>query len=301
MDPTSCPNERPVLHDPYLDEPLELVPGTFDVGGLAVDDTHVYFTDRASGRVLRASKDSGRLETVATGQENPFDIVVDDVAVYWSDQTVRGGLRKASKSTFEVKLLQPDAVASAFALAQDHNYLYWASLMVNAIQRMPKAGGLVQTLASDQPGAQGISLEGDATFWVNYGSDEVLRMPKAGGKPEVLASGPNVHFPRSTIADCRALYVSVGNYGERIVTFSRDENRPLGDFPIGGSLALDAEFLYVRSTASLEAISRTTGRRSILSDHATAVGGGSTRVAIDDKYVYFEGGGPIWKRSKLAN
>ena len=52
---------------------------------LAVDDTHLYFTDTDGGLVVRAPKNGGPTETIAQGQPRPVAIAVDETNVYWAN------------------------------------------------------------------------------------------------------------------------------------------------------------------------------------------------------------------------
>jgi len=63
---------------------------------IALDATHVYIADDEGGVIARVPKAGGAVETLATGQPFPFDIAVDDVAVYWiSESTAQ--VRKVAK------------------------------------------------------------------------------------------------------------------------------------------------------------------------------------------------------------
>ena len=80
----------------------------FDSGTLAIDDTHAYWINRASGRVYRAHRDGGTPEIFAEGfrfadetehqvglsRDNGQRLVLDDAAAYVSD---RDGLYRVTK------------------------------------------------------------------------------------------------------------------------------------------------------------------------------------------------------------
>jgi hypothetical protein len=57
------------------------------IGDIAVDGGYVYFTSYKTGNdgtVSRVSADGGNIEVLASGQNQPAGIAVDDVSVYWS-------------------------------------------------------------------------------------------------------------------------------------------------------------------------------------------------------------------------
>lgn len=65
--------------------PTTLCTLTSDTLGMAVDGSHVYFTDSDGGLVVRVPKTGGPQETVAHGQARPVAIAVDDTRVYWAN------------------------------------------------------------------------------------------------------------------------------------------------------------------------------------------------------------------------
>ena len=52
---------------------------------LALDASHVYWTDARRGLVLRVAKAGGEPEILARDQQSPGEIVRDADSVYWID------------------------------------------------------------------------------------------------------------------------------------------------------------------------------------------------------------------------
>jgi hypothetical protein len=75
---------------------LELLDGIGGAYVIDLDQTHVYAANGADGDIYRIPKDGGTPEVLATGEPYPFDIVVDDDAVYWTSE-VASTLTKVAK------------------------------------------------------------------------------------------------------------------------------------------------------------------------------------------------------------
>jgi hypothetical protein len=71
-----------------------LVSGQSFPTGIAIDQTHVYWTSRSEGKVLRVPKDGGAPpldpELVAEGQRSPGAIVAGLGAIFWVNEGERG-------------------------------------------------------------------------------------------------------------------------------------------------------------------------------------------------------------------
>lgn len=63
---------------------IELVSMSGATSGLALTDTHVYFTVPSTGEIRRVPKEGGDNELIEGGQAEVDPIAVDDYAVYWA-------------------------------------------------------------------------------------------------------------------------------------------------------------------------------------------------------------------------
>jgi len=81
---------------PRGDTTLELLDGVGGAYVIDLDATHVYAANGPDGEIFRIPKDGGTPEVLATGQQYPFDIVVDDEAAYWSSE-IDASLAKVAK------------------------------------------------------------------------------------------------------------------------------------------------------------------------------------------------------------
>ena len=67
-------------------------------GGIAVDDTSVYWTNWVSdGAVMQMPLSGGTPTTLAPAQNRPWGVAVDATSVYWTTNTgSRGGVMKVT-------------------------------------------------------------------------------------------------------------------------------------------------------------------------------------------------------------
>ena len=81
--------------------------------------------------------------------------------------------------------------SKAWGLALDQSFVYWTTLeLAGTVRRAPLDGGLVQTIASDEPQPFDIAVADGIVFWCTAGTvSQVMKAPTAGGMKEILATG----------------------------------------------------------------------------------------------------------------
>jgi hypothetical protein len=260
--------------------------------GIAVDQSHVYFTtlgpmtvayNYPNGAVWRVAKGGGTPTLIASSQSSPWSVAVDTTShVYWSS----GGTYSDSGSSLV------------------YNY-------DGAIRRAPKTGGSATTLAAYLAEPVAIAFTGwggsygSEIVWVNRGGFDQSKggvMRWAGSSAVSLTSGQP--FPMGVAADLNHAYYSVNNGGIRRVPLLNSGQSPtiLKDATGGGSsqgLAVDASFVYWTETGdgSLRKVALTGGTMTNLTG---SLGGIPLGLAIDQDAIYWvsESSGAV---RKLAN
>ncbi|MEQ9325199.1 MAG: hypothetical protein RIF41_38895 [Polyangiaceae bacterium] len=69
----------------------------------------------------------------------------------------------------------------------DTTHLYYVNASTS-VQRIPKAGGTPETLASNQPGPDRLAVDDTHVYWRNAYGGAVMRVSKLGGMPEVVVA-----------------------------------------------------------------------------------------------------------------
>jgi hypothetical protein len=156
---------------------------TTDAFGVAVDATHVYWTDREQHNVRRralATLDQNLpAEQIDTGGM-PRHITTDGDRVYWV--TEDGFVMSHAKAPGGATTMLAANQTGAFNIIADDQYVYWTrNIKDGNVSRVPKGGGPVEDLATGQKYPLGLAQECGTVYWTNqndYGPGEIVRITK---------------------------------------------------------------------------------------------------------------------------
>ncbi|MBW2452919.1 MAG: hypothetical protein JRI68_00315 [Deltaproteobacteria bacterium] len=144
--------------------------GHQDLGGLCLDDERVYFTDRSAGLVLALPLFGGPVQYLAVTQDQPATIAVDDTRLYWTTATAVMSLAIDEPEADP----EPEVVAAQLSapnwLTAAGGHVYWSSAAAGTVSRAPKAGGDVDTIATNQSEPGALVVDAVAAYWITYGT-----------------------------------------------------------------------------------------------------------------------------------
>lgn len=157
--------------------------------GIAVDAGNVYFTDAQgpTGKVVRVPlQKGGSPVTLADGQYLPSAIAVDGPNVYF---TTSYNLKKVPVAGGPVVDLAPSEDAGYAQIAIDATHVYWTNYTwEGSTMRIPKAGGMPETLDSGDQWPSGIVVHNGQVYWSALSDNVIKQAPVAGGPATVFAS-----------------------------------------------------------------------------------------------------------------
>ncbi|WP_437781052.1 ABC transporter permease [Sorangium sp. So ce1097] len=159
--------------------------------GIAVDATHVYWSDYLAHQILRKPKDplGATAEVFAETNGSPTEVLLADGVVYW---VTDGNGAVQSKATGAALDAPPftytvDATAVPKSIAVDDEFVYWTVYMNShgegEVRRAHIGMGDTTTLATGEPYFFEIAIDCGSIYWSinNLEADEettVLTMPK---------------------------------------------------------------------------------------------------------------------------
>jgi hypothetical protein len=199
-------------------------------GGIAVDATYVYYTDRWGDAVMRVAKAGGAPVTLAPRQTSPDALAINATHVCWTndgdEDDDQGPLTPAGVVCMSKGGGAPVTVASGAAIywliAMDDGTVYSTpgdGSGAASIIAVSTSGGATVTLASGFPA--GLAVDATEVYWTDSpeqsGMGTVMAVPKTGGRPVGLAHAQLI--PGGVAVDPSRVY------------WTNDPNDPAGNGP----------------------------------------------------------------------
>jgi hypothetical protein len=173
-----------------LGAPVDVATGQVYVFGIAVDATHVYWTDAgtvsldyADGALRRAPRTGGMVETLLSDLDLPHAVAVSADEIYWSTLAtpvgmIPGGLFRMPKAGGTVEnLLGPveiyGMVADTANVWATHAGTPAATFTDGALYRIP-LGGAAVIAAGSRGRPWGVASDGTSAFWCDNGTPPVF-------------------------------------------------------------------------------------------------------------------------------
>jgi hypothetical protein len=227
-------------------------------GGVAVDNTQVYWTVDSGNTVLRRSVGGGGIWTVASGQNIPWTIALDSQNVYWATYLAPDGGAGANVVSAPITGGAPVTIASGqvapASIGLTSTDVYWTNYGGSMVMRAPMGGGgVVTTLVNgglpdgSSNGAGGLAMGPATVYWTAAGPTNaeglVMSVALDGGTPTTVASGQNgVNLMTS---DANNLYWTNGSGSVVTLPFGGGVPTTLATGQAGpGNIAVDSTTVY---------------------------------------------------------
>jgi hypothetical protein len=178
-----------------------LATGETQPAGIALDSSNVYWRNAGGGSIRTVRINGGMAaQNVVTGIGIGFDVAVDVMTVYWSDDT---GVSSAPKFTGTPKTLLSSVRAQNLAL--DSGHIYWTtdrggtspSLVSYTFSNMTSSN-----LAVGVDTSYGVAVDAANVYW--SGQNGVYKVPLGGGTNTTLAT---YFYPADIAIDATYVYV----------------------------------------------------------------------------------------------
>ena len=163
--------------------------------------------------VLRAGKDGTGVSIIAQTASTVIDLVVDDDSLYYRDSDTV--FRLPHTGTTSTTLFTAETGSFINGLRLDDDYVYWTVAPPNTaagkVQRIAKAGGTVETLATGLGQPAGLAIDTTDVYFIDpgvgtsAGSGTIQRVAlPGGGTPTVLVK--DLASPLSVLVTATHVY-----------------------------------------------------------------------------------------------
>ena len=299
--------------------------------GIAVHAGNVHWVD-SSGTVMSVPAGGGTPATLASGQNGPSSIAVDDRNVYWtnagdldcsSQSSVCGPNPDGSIVSVPIGGGAPKTLASGLcgphSIAIDGSNVYFADGGDGLVAKVAKTGGSPVVIANSQPLVGSVAVDATSVYWTATDTQglhgSLLRAPIAGGASTVVASG---WPPLLEGSGCGDSVQSLATDGVRVywAAGASDISANVLSAPIGGgsvvtlvargdpgsnapgTLAIDASYVYWSDGQAFHKTPLGGGASSEVAVFDEGIAAEPQGFALDDKNLYWTDSLGVWSTPK---
>lgn len=144
----------------------------YDVCGVAIDASHIYWASAAGNEIGRANIDgTDPIYNFISGASEPCGVAVDSKHIYWAN---RGGVSigRATLDGREVQQGFATGMHRPCGVAVDNSFVYWGSFLEDAVGRAElhesQAGPAEAEFVREADGACGVAVDGAHVYWGSY-------------------------------------------------------------------------------------------------------------------------------------
>ena len=233
---------------------------------------------------------------VATSQDRPTGIALNDTSIFWATQGSTGAtgtLRMRSKTGTSTVTIA-SSLAAPQGVGATNSFVAWANAGVGTVTGsiqyadLTAAGNPVSTSASSQTGAFGLSLLGGSVCWTRN-SDVFAKKLAVATINTVASSQPT---PLGITQDDSFIYWATGA-GIRRGGVSKPVEVVVSTASAAWDVAVDDSHVYWTSTASTFRAPKTAFATA--QDLSQGVGSQGRGIAVHDGIVYWCAQSSIWK------
>jgi hypothetical protein len=248
---------------------------------LAVDATHVYWTDQVDNTIQRIPLGGGPVESLVTDQMQAHHIALDATSIYWLSNGVNGGVWKSGRDGSGPTRIVPLNNITDLAVTAAGVYFLGGPGAVSVLPTGADASVAVAT-GGDFPSR--LAVDDHNVYYTEYGTT-VYRAPLDGGVTVPLTTSQGI--PQSGLA----LTATDVYWGTGSLTMSAPLAGGAAQTRASTALfgvAVHGEFLYgFTPTGSIVKIPLAGGRAETLVFRNTSSAYTILDIAVDDTSVYW--------------